>query len=63
MQQGSEQLLGKLGAPKKFTIQTKAPGFKPGALGKQNILNGMKKSLEDLQTDSVSMVIGESRRY
>jgi hypothetical protein len=43
-------LLGKLGAPKKFIIQT---GITPGAMGKQNILDGMKKSLEDLGTDSV----------
>jgi hypothetical protein len=53
VQQGSELLLGKLGAPKKFIIQTKAPGFKAGAMGKQNILDGMKKSLEGLKTDSV----------
>ncbi|KAE9375814.1 Aldo/keto reductase [Stipitochalara longipes BDJ] len=52
---GSEVTLGKLGAPKKFIIQTKAPGFSPGSLGKQSILNGMKKSLEDLQTDSVDI--------
>jgi aflatoxin B1 aldehyde reductase len=46
-------LLGKLGAAKKFIIQTKAPGITLGAMGKQNILDGMKKSLEDLGTDSV----------
>ena len=53
LQLGSELLLGKLGAPKKFIIQTKAPGLNPGAMGKRNILDGMKKSLEDLGTDSV----------
>jgi aryl-alcohol dehydrogenase-like predicted oxidoreductase len=52
---GSELVLGKLGAPKKFIIQTKAPGWSPGALGKQSILDGLKKSLEDLQTDSVDI--------
>ena len=50
VRQASELLLGKLGAPKKFIIQT---GITPGAMGKQNILDGMKKSLEDLGTDSV----------
>jgi aflatoxin B1 aldehyde reductase len=54
LQKGSELVLGKFGAPKKFTIQTKAPGFSPGALGKQNILDGMKQTLEELKTDSVS---------
>jgi aflatoxin B1 aldehyde reductase len=49
-------LLGKFGAPKKFIIQTKAPAFGPGAMGKQNILDGMKKSLEDLGTESVCLV-------
>lgn len=53
VQQDSELLLGKLGASKKFIIQTEAPGITPGAMGKQNILDGMKKSLEDLGTDSV----------
>jgi aflatoxin B1 aldehyde reductase len=52
VQQGSELVLGKLGAPKKFIIQTKAPGFRPGALAKQSIIDGIKKSLEDLGTDS-----------
>jgi aflatoxin B1 aldehyde reductase len=56
VQQGSELLLGKFGASKKFIIQTKAPGIAPGAMRKQNILDGMKKSLEDLKMDSVRVV-------
>jgi len=53
--QGSELVLGKLGAPKEFIIQTKAPGFRPGSLGKQSILDGAKQSLEELGTDSVDI--------
>ena len=49
----SEEVLGKLEAPKKFIIDTKAPSFSPGASSKQSVLNGMEKSLKDLAVDSV----------
>ncbi|MCJ1285308.1 hypothetical protein MMC26_004648 [Xylographa opegraphella] len=49
----SEKALGKLGAPEKFIIHTKAPGFSPGCLTRENVLAAAKKSLEDLGTDSV----------
>jgi len=52
---GSEEVLGKIDAPKKFIIDTKAPGFKPGALTKQNIIDGINKSLKDLGTTSVDI--------
>jgi aflatoxin B1 aldehyde reductase len=51
--QGSENVLGKAGVPKKFVIHTKAPGFRPGILAKQSILNGMEKSLNELGVSSV----------
>ena len=49
----SEAILGKVGAPKRFTIDTKAPGFKAGYMGKQNVIDGMNKSLKDLGVESV----------
>jgi hypothetical protein len=45
--------LREYGAPKTFEINTKAPGFKSGRMTKQGVLDGMKKSLEDLGVDSV----------
>ncbi|TVY87572.1 Oxidoreductase, partial [Lachnellula willkommii] len=51
----SELTLKKYNAPKTFEINTKAPGFKAGALSKQRILQGLEKSLEDLGVDSVCM--------
>jgi len=50
---GSEKALGDCGAPKRFTVDTKAPGFTPGVLKKDNVLKGCKQSLEDLKVDSV----------
>ncbi|KAI9825299.1 MAG: hypothetical protein M1832_001333 [Thelocarpon impressellum] len=49
----SEKTLGALGAPKRFTIHTKAPGFYPGTLGKASVLAGAAKSLAELGVDSV----------
>jgi len=49
----SEKALGELDAPKKFIIHTKAPGFSPGCLTKDNVLAASKKSLEELGTDTV----------
>lgn len=50
---GSELALNKLGATKKFIIQTKAPfGQK---LTKQTVLNAMKTSLESLGVDKVDI--------
>jgi len=51
----SEEILGKAGAPKKFTIDTKAPGFRDGALAKQNVLNGLNTSLKRLGVSSVDI--------
>ncbi|RDW75637.1 hypothetical protein BP5796_06458 [Coleophoma crateriformis] len=50
---GSEAALGKQGWPKDFTIHTKAPGFQPGCLKKQSVLDGMEKSLTNLGLSSV----------
>jgi len=49
----SEITLGKAGAPKKFTIHTKAPGFTPGSLARESLLDGIDKSLEELGVKSV----------
>jgi len=54
MYTGSEETLGKLGAPKKFTIHTKAMGFFPKSLSRESVFKGQKESFEDLKTDSVS---------
>ncbi|TVY12909.1 Oxidoreductase sirO [Lachnellula arida] len=51
----SEITLKKYNAPKNFEINTKAPGFKQGALSKQGILQGLEKSLEDLGVDGVDL--------
>ncbi len=50
---GSEKGVGDLGAPSKFVIHTKTPGFRPGALSKESILAAAEKSFKDLKTDSV----------
>jgi len=49
----SEVTLAKYGAPSKFTIHTKAPGFRLGAQSKKGVIEGMEKSLKDLGVDSV----------
>jgi len=51
----SEATLNKYGAPKSFEIHTKAPGFGAGAMSKQGVLDGLKKSLDDLGVDSVDL--------
>lgn len=50
---GTEELLGKLEAPKQFRIHTKAIGFVPGCLSRQSILDAIGNSLEALGTDSI----------
>ncbi|KAK9321364.1 NADP-dependent oxidoreductase domain-containing protein [Lipomyces orientalis] len=50
---GSEQALSEAGAPARFTIDTKAPGFHSGALSKSSILAGAKKSLDSLGIQQV----------
>lgn len=57
MKPGSEATLGQYGAPKEFTIHTKAPGLVPGCLAKQSVLDAMKKSLEDLGVDYVCLSV------
>ncbi|KAJ9210433.1 hypothetical protein DTO166G4_7990 [Paecilomyces variotii] len=49
----SEKILGELDAPGRFTIHTKAPGFRPGKLKRENLIAGMEKSLRDLKVDCV----------
>ncbi|KAH8601056.1 NADP-dependent oxidoreductase domain-containing protein [Bisporella sp. PMI_857] len=51
----SEEVLGKVGAPKRFTVSTKAPGFKRGTLAKQSVLNAAENSLKLLGVDSVDI--------
>ena len=55
LQTASEVTLGKFDAPKKFAIHTKAPAMGANAMGKQNMLDGMEKSLKELKVDSVRM--------
>jgi aflatoxin B1 aldehyde reductase len=62
VQPNSEATLGKHGAPKRFTIHTKAPGFAPGASSRQSILEGMERSLNDLGVDSVCGTVSASPR-
>ena len=45
--------LERIGAPKKFIVSTKAPGFKTRALAKQSIIDGMNSSLKQLSVSSV----------
>jgi len=51
----SEKVLGEVNAPVKFTISTKAPGFAPGSLNKQSVLDGIDKSLSQLGVKSVDI--------
>ncbi|KAK9233974.1 NADP-dependent oxidoreductase domain-containing protein [Lipomyces kononenkoae] len=50
---GSEEALGKAGAPSRFTIDTKAPGFFKGSLSKSSVLAGIEKSFNDLGVEHV----------
>lgn len=52
---GSEVQLGKVEAPLRFTIHGKAPGFTPGIMTKQNVLDGMETSLQRLGVDKVGL--------
>jgi len=49
----SEKTLGEIGAPKKFTMHTKAPGFELGIMSKKRISEGLEKSLKELGVSSV----------
>ena len=49
----SEKAIGLLGASKKFSIDTKARGFSPGSLSRESVLDAMKTSLAELQSDKV----------
>ncbi|KAK9235000.1 NADP-dependent oxidoreductase domain-containing protein [Lipomyces kononenkoae] len=49
----SEQALFEAGAPERFIIDTKAPGFSSGSLSKSSILAGAKKSLDSLGVQKV----------
>jgi len=49
----SEKTLGEIGAPKKFTMHTKAPGFELGIMSKKSINEGIEKSLKELGVSSV----------
>ncbi|MCJ1467397.1 hypothetical protein MMC07_006021 [Pseudocyphellaria aurata] len=51
--EGSEQAIGELGAASKFIIHTKAPGFAPGSLSRDSILQGAETSFTLLKTESV----------
>jgi len=52
---GSEEFLGKKGAPARFTIDTKAPAFAAGCQTKQGIVDGMNESLKKLGVSSVNI--------
>jgi len=49
----SEKTLGELGAPKKFIIHTKAPGFSPHCLARDSILQAIDKQIALLGVDFV----------
>ena len=51
----SEELLGDVGADKDFLIATKAPGFSPGSLAPENIIDNCNKSLAALKMDKVDI--------
>lgn len=54
---GSERMLGELGAGADFVIDTKNPGgFVPGNLTGEKLIEGHKKSLEELKVDSVDIL-------
>lgn len=52
-QEGSEAGLAEYGAPSKFIIHTKAPGFRPGCLSKEALLASVNESFARLKVDSV----------
>jgi len=49
----SEEMLGVLKAPARFTMHTKAPGLTPGGLSRASIEKAMAQSLRELGVDSV----------
>ncbi|KAK9242250.1 NADP-dependent oxidoreductase domain-containing protein [Lipomyces tetrasporus] len=49
----TERALAEAGAPARFTIGTKSPGFYPKALSKQSVLDAAKKSLDDIGVPQV----------
>ena len=49
----SELVLGRYQATQRFVVHTKAPALSPGSMTKQNVLDGMEKSLKDLGTNTV----------
>ncbi|KAK9242398.1 NADP-dependent oxidoreductase domain-containing protein [Lipomyces tetrasporus] len=49
----SEAALAEVGAPARFTIDTKAPAFVPESLSKSSLLAGAKKSLDSLGVQQV----------
>ncbi|KAL6715765.1 hypothetical protein ACLMJK_006726 [Lecanora helva] len=51
----SEAALGKQGAPHHFVIHTKAPALKRGIMAKKSVLDGMEKSLKDLNVETVEL--------
>ncbi|KAG0646182.1 Oxidoreductase sirO [Hyphodiscus hymeniophilus] len=51
----SEEILGKAGAASRFTISTKGPSWRPHAMGKQKMIDGMSTSLKELVTDKVDI--------
>ncbi|KAK9321113.1 NADP-dependent oxidoreductase domain-containing protein [Lipomyces orientalis] len=50
---GSERALAESGAPARFTVITKSPGFYPKSLSKQSVLNAAKKSMDDLGVQKI----------
>ena len=57
VQFGSEKALGKLNAPAKFNIHTKAPGLTPGGLSKSSIAKALAQSVAELGVESVSLCV------
>jgi len=51
----SEGILQKSGAPKRFTISTKALGFTPGAMDKKGVLESIETSFKELQVEQVDI--------
>ncbi|KAK0100780.1 hypothetical protein ONS95_007229 [Cadophora gregata] len=52
----SEGILGKAGAPKRFTISTKALGFTPGAMDKKGVIESIETSFKELQVEQVDIL-------
>ncbi|KAL8818326.1 MAG: hypothetical protein Q9223_003013 [Gallowayella weberi] len=52
---GSEAALGEQHASKRFDIHTKAPSLSPACQSRQSILNGIEKSLMNLNATSVDL--------